>query len=164
MCKLFLMTQPGALQRELHQSRPFRSSSQEATLGLFRTADVLRRRFARVLEPSGVTLQQYNVLRILRGAGDAGLQTLAVAERMVERAPGVTRLIDRLRAKGLVERERSAGDRRCVLCRITQAGLALLDELDGPMDAADDASLSMLTAQEQQNLIELLDRIREGGP
>jgi DNA-binding MarR family transcriptional regulator len=154
------MSQHGVLRRELQQNRPFRSSSQEATLGLFRTADVLRRRFARVLEPSGVTLQQYNVLRILRGAGDAGLNTLTVAERMVERAPGVTRLIDRLHAKGLVERERSAGDRRCVVCRITRAGLDLLDQLDGPMDATDDASLAMLTDREQEHLIELLDRIR----
>jgi DNA-binding MarR family transcriptional regulator len=154
------MSQHGALRRELKQNRPFRSSSQEATLGLFRTADVLRRRFARVLEPSGVTLQQYNVLRILRGAGDAGLNTLAVAERMVERAPGVTRLIDRLHAKGLVERERSKGDRRCVVCRITRAALELLDQLDGPMDATDDESLAMLTDREQEHLIELLDRIR----
>ncbi len=154
------MSRRDALQRELHQSRPFRSLSQEATLGLLRTADVVRRRFTRVLEPSGMTQQQYNVLRILRGAGDEGLQTLAIAERMVERTPGITRLLDRLQTKGLAERERSAGDRRCVVCRITAPGLELLDQLEDPMGEADDESLAMLTESEQRRLIELLDQIR----
>ena len=84
------------LKREIRQNRPFRSRSQEASLGLFRTADLLRRRFHAVLEPKGITQQQYNVLRILRGAGDGGLPTLTIAERMVERTPGITRLLDRL--------------------------------------------------------------------
>ena len=159
---LICMSRRSALQREIRQNKPFRSLSQEAALGLFRTADMLRRHFAHKLEPSGVTQQQYNVLRILRGAGDDGLPTLAVAERMVERTPGITRLIDRLRAKGLVERERSAGDRRCVVCRITATGLELLDGLEDTMGAIDDESLGMLSQDEQEQLIGLLDRIRSG--
>lgn len=154
------MSRRSALQREIQQSKPFRSLSQEAALGLFRTADVLRRHFTQKLEPSGVTQQQYNVLRILRGAGDDGLPTLAIAERMVERTPGITRLIDRLRTKGLVERQRSAGDRRCVVCRITPEGLELLESLEDTMGAVDDDSLATLSRTEQEQLIELLDRIR----
>jgi DNA-binding MarR family transcriptional regulator len=153
-----------ALQREIRQTRPFRSASQEAVLGLLRTADVVRRFLARVLEPYDVTPQQYNVLRILRGAGAEGLPTLTIGERMLEDSPGVTRLIDRLVAKGLVSRQRSREDRRQVLCRITPPGLDLLARIDGIVDARDDDALSMLTPDEQRELIRLLDRIRAGHP
>lgn len=151
-----------ALQREIRQRRPFSSPGQEATLGLLRTADVLRRFVARVLEPYDVTPQQYNVLRILRGAGTDGLPTLTIGERMLEDSPGVTRLIDRLAAKGLVDRARSTEDRRQVLCRITSVGLDLLARVDEPMNASDDHALGMLTVDEQKELIRLLDRIRAG--
>jgi DNA-binding MarR family transcriptional regulator len=149
-----------ALQREIRQKRPFRSTSQEAVLGILRTADVVRRFLARVLEPYDVTPQQYNVLRILRGAGDEGLPTLTIGERMLEDSPGVTRLIDRLVAKGLVTRARSTEDRRQVLCRIAPPGLDLLAQLDGLIDAQDDDALGMLAPDEQKELIRLLDRIR----
>jgi MarR family transcriptional regulator, organic hydroperoxide resistance regulator len=149
-----------ALQREIRQKRPFRSPSQEAVLGLLRTADVVRRFLARVLEPYDVTPQQYNVLRILRGAGAEGLPTLTIGERMLEDSPGVTRLVDRLIAKGLVTRERSREDRRQILCRITPPGLDLLARIDEPMDARDEDALGMLTPDEQKELIRLLDRIR----
>ena len=149
-----------ALQREIGQKRPFRSSSQEAVLGILRTADVVRRFLARVLEPYDVTPQQYNVLRILRGAGDEGLPTLTIGERMLEDSPGVTRLVDRLVAKGLVSRARSREDRRQVLCRIAPPGLDLLAQIDGLVDAQDDAALGILTLDEQKVLIRLLDRIR----
>ena len=99
-----------------------------------------------MVEGHDITLQQYNVLRILRGAGDEGLPTLDIAERMIEHAPGVTRLIDRLEAKGLVRRQRPADDRRQVLCVATAAALALLEQLDAPMDRADREALGMLDA------------------
>ena len=152
----------GTLREEIRQTRPFGSLAQEATLGLFRTADLLRKRVAEVIEPSGVTQQQYNVLRILRGAGREGLPTLAIADRMIERAPGITRLIDRLVKKGLVQRERLAGDRRCVQCRITEEGAVLLASLDGTVDDVDEQLLGMLSYADQARLIELLDQIREG--
>ena len=101
-----------ALAREIQQRRPFQSARQEAALGLLKTVDLLRLHLSSVLEPFGVTDQQYNVLRILRGAGKDGLPTLAIAERMIERAPGITRLIDRLEKKGLVRRVRDPHDRR----------------------------------------------------
>lgn len=155
------MSSHGALLDEIKQTRPFRSLSQEAVLGLFRTADILRRLFSQLMEQHGLTLQQYNVLRILRGAGEGGLPTLAIADRMVERTPGITRLIDRLLKKGLVERERPPGDRRQVLCHITAQGLAVLEELDGPVSDLDDRCLAMLDKAEQQALIGLLDRVRQ---
>lgn len=149
-----------ALQREIRQKKPFRSPAQEAVLGLLRTADVVRRLIARSLEPYDVTPQQYNVLRILRGAGAEGLPTLTIGERMLEDSPGVTRLIDRLIAKGLVSRERSTEDRRQVLCRITQDGLDLLVQIDALVEGRDEEAVAVLTPDEQKELIRLLDRIR----
>jgi DNA-binding MarR family transcriptional regulator len=122
----------------------------------------VRRRFAAVIAPSGVTPQQYNVLRILRGAGDGGLPTLEIAERMVENTPGITRLIDRLEAAGLVERERSTEDRRAVICRVTKKGLGLLAGLDESVDAANDAALAMLPERSKKELVRLLDAVRTG--
>lgn len=151
-----------ALQREIQQTKPFSSKSQEGILGLLRTADVVRRFLGKVLEPFDVTPQQYNVLRILRGAGCEGLPTLSIGERMLEEAPGVTRLIDRLEAKGLVHRERSPQDRRQVLCWLTPAGKDLVERIDVPMSSADDAALGMLAPEDQTQLIRLLDAVRAG--
>ena len=127
-----------------------------AVLGILRAADALRRRYGALLEPYGITLQQYNVLRILRGAGPQGLCTLTVAERMIEQAPGITRLIDRLEAKRLVVRVRSAEDRRQVWCRITPAGLRLLGRLDAPVAALDRLAVAGLPRTDRVRLAELL--------
>jgi MarR family transcriptional regulator, organic hydroperoxide resistance regulator len=148
------------LQRELKQTRPFRSASQEAIIGLFKTTDELRRRTSAVLEPKGITLQQYNVLRILRGAGRNGLPTLEIATRMIEQAPGITRLLDRLELKKLVHRERCPSDRRQVTCRITERGLTLLAGLDQVIDRSESSLLGGLSQSEQRQLTELLERIR----
>jgi len=148
------------IQREIRQTRPFRSPAQEAAVGLLRTADVLRRHFGSVLEPHGLTLQQYNVLRILRGAGREGLPTLEVANRLIERTPGITRMMDRLEKKGWVSRQRCPDDRRQVLCYLTEAGRQLIAGLDGAVDAADEAAMQGLTQAEQRRLIDLLDRVR----
>ena len=90
----------GSVREEIRQRRPFANPAGEAVVTLLRTADRLRTFLEATLQPHGVTLQQYNVLRILRGAGDEGLPTLEVADRMIEQTPGVTRLLDRLEAKG----------------------------------------------------------------
>lgn len=157
------MTQPtSAIQREIRQRRPFQSRSQEGVVALLRTVDLVRRSLARVVEAHGITLQQYNVLRILRGAGAEGLPTLEIAERMVEHAPGVTRLLDRLEVKDLVRRKRCPEDRRQVLCFATPAALRLLHDLAAPMERADRAALGMLPAAELDALIGLLDRVRGG--
>ena len=154
------VTKKSQLQQEIQQSPPFRSSGQEAALGILRTADALRRHFAPLFEPFGITQQQYNVLRILRGAGDEGLATLSIGDRMVERTPGITRLIDRLEKKGWVLRRRSASDRRCVYCTITESGLDLLRELDEPVDRSDEVMVNALSEEEQAQMIRLLDKVR----
>ena len=150
------------LQREIRQGKPFRSRGQEVVVALLRTADLIRRTVGRVLEPHDITPQQYNVLRILRGAGEQGLPTLEIAERMIEQAPGVTRLLDRLEVKGLVRRQRCAQDRRQVLCWLTPTGLELVERLDEPVDSADAEAVAMLTPEEQERLLRMLDAIRSG--
>jgi MarR family transcriptional regulator, organic hydroperoxide resistance regulator len=148
------------LQREIRQGKPFRSRDQEVVVALLRTADLVRRTVGRALEPHDITIQQYNVLRILRGAGEQGLPTLEIADRMIEQAPGVTRLLDRLELKGLVRRQRCAQDRRQVLCWLTPAGLELVERLDEPVDSADAEAVAMLTPEEQERLLRMLDAIR----
>jgi DNA-binding MarR family transcriptional regulator len=120
----------------------------------------LKRSLAQVVEPYGITPQQYNVLRILRGAGADGLPTLTIGERMVEQTPGVTRLVDRLETKGLVARTPCPTDRRRVYCRITNVGLQLLAELDEPVNRWDTQLMSVLAPSELDSLITLLDRVR----
>ncbi len=151
---------PSTVLREIKQKKPFASRRQEAFVALFRTADQVRSVVAKVLEPHGITPQQYNVLRILRGSHPQGLPTLEIAERMVERTPGITRLLDRLEAKGLVRRERCPEDRRQVLCWATHEALVLLAELDTPVLEADEEALQNLSRAEVDQLIELLDKIR----
>lgn len=152
---------PGAVARAIGQTRPFRSTSQEAMLGILLSAERLRQRMAALLEPWGITLQQYNVLRILRGVHPDPLPTLEVAARMVEKTPGVTRLIDRLEEKSWVSRERCRTDRRQVHCRITPAGLALLAETEADVNRLDDAMEATFSEKELRGLIGMLDRVIE---
>lgn len=151
-----------SLKDEIRQNLPFRSTGQEARLALMRTVDDLERRMAVVFSASDITHQQYNVLRILRGAGEEGLPTLSIPERMIERTPGITRLIDRLLKKGWVERHRASCDRRQVVCKITEQGLQLLEQLDEPINREDDDALAMLSEAEKRQLIDFLARIRAG--
>jgi DNA-binding MarR family transcriptional regulator len=144
---------------EIKQTRPFRSRSQEAAIALLRTAAVLRRRVDALAASEGITSQQYNVLRILRGAR-APLPTMEIADRMIEEAPGITRHVNNLEKRGLIRREQWAGDRRQVLCQITPAGLRLLEQLDAPMDALDDTFAAQLTLEQTDHLIEALDLLR----
>lgn len=150
------------LQRELKQNRPFVTISQEAAVALLRTADLVRRSMATIVEPHGITPQQYNVLRILRGAEPEGLPTLEIAERMVEQTPGITRLIDRLEVKQLVYRQRCETDRRQVWCRITPAGLQLLARLDDPIRESEEVALAGLSERQLAQLLSLLERARSG--
>lgn len=135
----------------------------KALVELFGAADRVRAAMSAVIEPHDITAQQYNVLRILRGAGADGLPTLTIAERMMERSPGITRMIDRLEAKGLVARERRPDDRRCVYCRITETGLRMLAKLDAPVDEADVAAFAALSRSELRQLAALLERVQPHG-
>ncbi len=150
----------GRIQQELKQNTPFKTIGQEALVGLLRTSDVARRQLTAVVEQHGITLQQYNVLRILKGGGDAGVPTLEVGARMIEETPGTTRLLDRLEAKALVRRERCKQDRRQHLCWISKPGTALLKKLEEPMQDAGEAVLARLSDTDRLELIRLLDAIR----
>jgi DNA-binding MarR family transcriptional regulator len=152
---------PSAIQREIKQARGFASPDEEAVVALLRTVDVLRGDLERVLSPHGITPQQFNVLRILRGSHPEPMPTLEIADRMIERAPGITRLLDRLEAAGLVSRKRCPEDRRIVHCSITRAGLATLAAADEPVLASGRARLRRLSKSELSKLLELLDRLRE---
>lgn len=150
----------GSLQHEIHQNKPFHSIRQEAILGLLKTADLIRRVISSVVEPAGITMQQYNVLRILRGAGPDGLACSEIGHRLVTRDPDVTRLLDRLETRALISRGREHADRRVVTARITPAGLALLDTLDAPVRAAVEQMLDHMGARQLTALIDLLELAR----
>jgi DNA-binding MarR family transcriptional regulator len=147
------------IREEIKQTRPFRTKSQEATVALMRTAHLLRRKVEAVCGAEGITSQQYNVLRILRGAR-APLPTMEISERMIETAPGITRLICTLEGAGYIRREQWPGDRRQVLCQITPAGLRLLDKLEEPMNQLDDTTTGTLTEEQVDSLLDVLDVIR----
>lgn len=149
------------------QDRPpaVRDAAHETVVALLRAADLVRRRTAAAVEPAGITVQQFNVLRILRGAkaaGEDGLPTLEVGSRMIEQTPGVTRLLDRLEAKGLVGRQRCREDRRQHLCRITPRGLELLAGLDGPVLEGGRQAMRGLGARRQASLVALLRAVLAG--
>jgi len=149
-----------ALQQEIRQRRPFQSPAHEAVVALMRTADLVRRQVAALVEPYGITPQQFNVLRILRGAGGDGLPTLEVADRMIEQTPGVTRLLDRLEAKEMVRRQRCPKDRRQHLCWIAPKGLAVLQKLDAVSARAQEETMKGLRAKDRVTFIRLLAAIR----
>lgn len=149
------------LQQELKQTRPFPSLAAEATVALMMTADVVRRSIAEEIEREGITSQQYNVLRILRGAGESGIPTLEIVERMIEKTPGITRLLDRLEAKQLVRRERCPTDRRQVLCWITASGLDTLARLEEPLARREKAAMGKLGRRDLENLLALLETVRD---
>ena len=149
------------LREELKQTRPFKSLAQEAYLGLQRTAAVLEHELELALKPSGITATQYNVLRILRGAGAAGLCRSEIGGRLIRPVPDVTRLLDRLETTGLVTRARGGEDRRFVTTRITRDGLEVLDGLEAAIDAAHDRQFGHLDANRLKTLIELLGSVRE---
>jgi DNA-binding MarR family transcriptional regulator len=152
---------PG-LQAELKQKVPFSSREQEAYLSLLRTTDALQSSVEARLKEFGLTGTQYNALRILRGAGAEGLPCSEVGERMITRDPDITRLLDRLQKRGLVERIRCKCDRRVVYGKITVAGLKLLRELDEPLEKHGREMLKHVGQAKLKQLIELLEKVRDG--
>lgn len=151
------------LQREVQKRRPFNSPAQEAYLSIQRTASVLGADFQRILKPHGLSEATYNVLRILRGAlDDGGSRTCSeVGEHMVTPVPDVTRLVDRLEARGLVRRTRTTEDRRVVRVAITDAGLHVLEELDEPVVRAHRAQMGHVSEADLARLIVLLAKVRQ---
>ncbi len=145
--------------RERLQQTDFEGPAQEAMLGLLVAAAHLERRLQEACERHGITHDQYNVLRILRGAPAEGHPRYEIARRMINRAPDVTRLLDRLEAKALVSRTRSEEDRRVACNRITTAGMRLLQQLDPEVAAVHDAFAAGLSRLECRRLAHLCDRL-----
>lgn len=152
------------LQRELKQTKPFRSLEEEVILNVARTAEYLASSSSEVFRRAELTATQYNALRILRGAGAEGLSCGEIGLRMVTTVPDVTRLLDRLEARGLISRERPANNRRVVVARITDEGLRLLAELDEPVHEMNRRLAGHLGKSRLRTLNELLEALRgEGG-
>lgn len=159
-----MLAMAARLRDELRLTRPLSSREEGAFLGILRTADALTARLGGLLrETAGLSPPQYNVLRILRGAGDDGLNCGEIGGRMIGREPDVTRLLDRLEKRGLVRRERKSADRRVILASILPAGLELLARLDEPIRDLHRQALGPLGERNLGSLIRLLERVREAG-
>jgi DNA-binding MarR family transcriptional regulator len=151
---------PGTLQKEIQQTKPFQSLEQEALLSIERTAAMLLHRGADTFRPHGITQTQYNVLRILKGAGRDGLCRNEIRDRLIAQVPDVTRLLDRMEEAELISRERDTVDRRQVTTRITKHGLKLLDKLAESVSQAHRREMGQLTPKQLETLIELLAIVR----
>jgi DNA-binding MarR family transcriptional regulator len=158
----YILIMPQRLRDEIKQTKPFGSLEQEALLSIARTAAVLEHAMGEELKAHGITPTQFNVLRILRGAGAGGLSRQDVRERMISPVADCTRLLDRLDEMGLVTRERDLDDRRVVTTRITQDGLQLLAALDRPVADFHRRQLGHMDARSLQQLVDLLAVAREG--
>lgn len=128
-------------------------------LSLLRATDRMQRHFSEILRSRGLTIQQYNALRILRGAGPQGLPILEIGERLIEKTPGVSRLVQRLAKRGLVTRARCGEDGRRTLCTLTARASDLLAQLDGPITQGDAECFARLTLEERGVLLDLTSRV-----
>ncbi|HYE99733.1 MAG TPA: MarR family transcriptional regulator [Planctomycetota bacterium] len=144
---------------EIRQETPFARPERELAVVLLRTGDVLHHGLARALAPFDLSNEQYNALRILKGAGRAGHPTLEIARRLVSRSPNITRLLDKLIEKGLARRDRDQADRRQAVVRITPDGRELLKRCDRAVDGLMEKLLCLPTA-EMKAVVAALDRVR----
>ena len=152
----------GRLAPEIHQTEPPGVLEEEAFLNLGRTFEILQQRVSAFLKTYQLTPTQYNLLRILRGAGGDGVTCSQACERMMTSDPDITRLLDRLEARWLIERERSKKDRRVVITKSTANGLALVNEIDKPMSDLLRGLVGHVGTAKLHGLIETLESLREG--
>ncbi len=151
---------PQTLRDELKMGKPFKSLEEEAILSIARTAALIEHGGAEAFKPYGLTTTQYNVLRILRGAGQEGLCRNEVGERLVTKVPDVTRLLDRMEAAGLIVRERGGQDRRFVATRITDKAQKLLEKIDRELPAMHARQLGHVSQKRLRELISILEEVR----
>jgi DNA-binding MarR family transcriptional regulator len=144
---------------EIHQSKPFGTIEEELLVSLLRTTDVLQERFEQLIRPFNISMTQYNVLRILRGAGPEGCTCGEIGERMIAREPDVTRLLERMDKAGLIKRSRDKEDRRVVVTRITSSGLRLLDEMEPKLRVLD-GLMQPMGERKIKAMLKLLDEVR----
>jgi len=150
----------GSLGASIQQGQPFPSIQVEGFLTLVRTGDRLAEQVSHPLRSKGLTTQQYNILRILRGSKD-GLLMHEAAERMVSRAASITRLVDRLESSGWLTRVRCTKDRRAIHLRLTAAGDEVLNELETPVNEAIHQATRGLTSPDMETLCDLLNQLRQ---
>jgi DNA-binding MarR family transcriptional regulator len=143
-----------------HARTPREAANAEAHIALLKVASHMANEFSAVMKPVDLSLSQYNVLRILRGAGPEGATCGEVIERMIQRDPDVTRLLDRLERRGLIERSRDTRDRRIVRTCITETGLSLLASLDRPVDDLHHRHLGRLSDRRLAELRELTEVLK----
>jgi DNA-binding MarR family transcriptional regulator len=149
------------LQEEIKQTRPFGSIEEEALLNIRRTSDRLQYHGQQLFKPHGITPTQYNVLRILRGAGDGGLRCSDIGERLVSSDPDITRLLGRLQIQKLIKRKRNPKDRRVIYATVTAQGLNLLKELDPIVSESTRQVFRHMDKEKLQTLISLLEEARQ---
>ncbi|MDA8744421.1 MarR family transcriptional regulator [Rubripirellula amarantea] len=152
---------PITLRQQLGKRGPFESLEQEAMLSILRTSDLLENRLARLLRDHDLTPSQYNALRIMRGEGKP-MPCLEVAQRMIQVAPAITRVVDQLVAKGLASKEQSVEDRRVYLVEITKPGLRVLSKLDEPIQTMHQTLLGHVPKSDLKMLNAILQATREG--
>jgi DNA-binding MarR family transcriptional regulator len=152
---------PSRLQAEIKQTKPFPRRSSEALLSVMRTAALLEHQLNELLRPYGITELQYNVLRILRGAGPDGLCGREISVRVVSKVPDVSRLLDRMESMQFLRRDRDATDRRHVTARITPRGLRMLDEVTPELEAFERERFGHLDGEQLQHVIDGLADIRD---
>ena len=149
----------GQVLKQRLKQRKFRSPRQEATLNLILASNFVRQIVEEVCTEFGITNQQYNILRILRGAYPEGHRCAEIRERMLDRAPDITRRLDSLEKMGCVKRKRSTDDRRAVVSQITQKGLDLLSEMDPYLDQIDSQIGERLSLKECRELSALCEKL-----
>jgi DNA-binding MarR family transcriptional regulator len=148
---------------ELKQSKPFPRRSAEAMASILRTAALLDHQLGEVLKPYGITTAQYNVLRILRGAGSEGLCGREVGERLISAVPDVSRLLDRMEEMELISRLRDPADRRHVTARLSEKGQAMLEKTTPRLEVVEQARFGEFAAADVQQLIDALADVRGAG-
>ncbi|GAA4473393.1 MarR family transcriptional regulator [Novipirellula rosea] len=149
------------LSDELKKKHPFKSVEQEAMLSIMRTSDLLENRAARLLRNYQLTPSQYNAMRIMRGEGKP-MPCLEVADRMIQVAPAITRVVDQLVSRGLISKTQSSEDRRVFLVQLTVAGKALLRKIDAPIDRLHQTLLGHVSQRDLKSLIATLADARNG--
>ena len=151
------------LQEEIKQGKPFASPQEELWLSLARTTAMASHVIEQGLRCHGLSPTQYNVLRILRGAGPAGLCQYEIGDRLVAQVPDVPRIVDRMEKAGWVQRQRGMSDRRIVMASITPAGMELVNSLDKPMLEMIGAIFAGLEDSQVETLNDLLVAARSTG-
>lgn len=160
MSRVTVKQEEGGLQQTIQQERPFHSLQHEAYLSILRTAVELSHTTDKFLKRFGVSQAQFNVLRIVQGAGTEGLGRNEIAERMVTVTPDMTRLLDRLEAAGLVIRKRDREDKRHTSTTITAAGRKLLQEVEEPLMQLHRKQFSQLGTKQIRPILAALEAVR----